>query len=111
MEIRLAGAEDAEELLAIYAPYVKNTAITFEYDVPDVSEFRSRIAETLKRYPYLVAEEEGKIPAENGCGCPNLDNTCSSASLSQAPGQGGAGYRQWRCVALLSDDHSSLPGV
>ncbi len=60
MEIRLAGAEDAEELLAIYAPYVKNTAITFEYDVPDVSEFRSRIAETLKRYPYLVAEEEGK---------------------------------------------------
>ena len=61
MEIRLACAEDAEELLAIYAPYVKNTAVTFEYDVPDAGEFRSRIAETLKRYPYLVAEEKGKI--------------------------------------------------
>ena len=39
MEIRLATVEDAEEILAIYAPYVQNTAITFEYDVPDVGEF------------------------------------------------------------------------
>ena len=33
MEIRLATVVDAEEILAIYAPYVRNTAITFEYDV------------------------------------------------------------------------------
>ena len=61
MEIRLATAEDAEEILAIYAPYVRNTAITFEYDVPDVGEFCTRIETTLKNYPYLVAVEEGKI--------------------------------------------------
>lgn len=61
MEIRLATAEDAEEILAIYAPYVRNTAITFEYDVPDIGEFRSRIESTLKNYPYLVAVEEGRI--------------------------------------------------
>ena len=38
--VRTASAEDAERLLEIYAPYVKNTAITFEYYVPSVDEFR-----------------------------------------------------------------------
>ena len=33
MRIRMAGLEDAAALLAIYAPYVRETAITFEYDV------------------------------------------------------------------------------
>ena len=61
MEIRLASADDAEEILAIYAPYVRKTAVTFEYEVPDPGEFRSRIEETLKNYPYLVAAEAGRI--------------------------------------------------
>ena len=61
MEIRLATVDDAEEILAVYAPYVRHTAITFEYDVPGIGEFRSRIGETLKNYPYLVAAEEGRI--------------------------------------------------
>ena len=54
--IRPAAPEDAEALLSIYAPYVKHTAITFEYKVPSVEEFRKRIAHTLQHYPYLVAE-------------------------------------------------------
>ncbi len=61
MNVRVAKEEDAEELLAIYAHYVKNTAITFEYEVPTVEEFRSRIRGTLVNYPYLVAEEDGQI--------------------------------------------------
>lgn len=59
--IRNATPADAETLLTIYAPYVLNTAITFEYDVPSAEEFRSRIENTLAKYPYLVAEENGKI--------------------------------------------------
>ncbi len=58
--IRMAKASDAEALLDIYAPYVLHTAITFEYEVPSVEEFRQRIARTLERYPYLVAELGGK---------------------------------------------------
>ena len=54
--IRPASPEDAEALLSIYAPYVKHTAITFEYEVPSAEEFRKRIAHTLQHYPYLVAE-------------------------------------------------------
>lgn len=59
--IRTAALDDAAALLAIYAPYVEQTAITFEYEVPSLEEFRSRIARTLRRYPYLVAEENGEI--------------------------------------------------
>ena len=60
IRIRTAGPDDAEQLLAIYAPYVEKTAITFEYEVPDVKEFRDRIRRILKRYPYLVAEISGE---------------------------------------------------
>ena len=59
--VRIARGEDAEKLLAIYAPYVENTAITFEYEVPSIEEFRERIEHTLSRYPYLVAERGGEI--------------------------------------------------
>lgn len=53
--IRMAKIEDAEAILKIYAGYVINTPITFEYEVPSVEEFGKRIAEILERYPYLVA--------------------------------------------------------
>jgi L-amino acid N-acyltransferase YncA len=59
--IRAASPDDAAELLAIYAPYVRNTAITFEYDVPSADEFRKRIESTLEKYPYIVAVRDGKI--------------------------------------------------
>lgn len=59
--IRTASATDAPALLKIYRPYVENTAITFEYDVPSTEEFASRIQHTLRKYPYLVAEEKGTL--------------------------------------------------
>lgn len=60
-KIRVATVNDAEKLLEIYAPYVEHTAITFEYEVPTVDEFRRRIENVLQRYPYLVAENNGKL--------------------------------------------------
>lgn len=59
--IRTARPEDAAALLEIYAPYVTDTAITFEYTVPSEAEFRGRIEKTLKRYPYIVAEKAGRM--------------------------------------------------
>lgn len=59
--IRKATLEDAEALLNIYSYYVLNTAITFEYEVPSVEEFQSRIANIEKKYPYLVLEKDGEI--------------------------------------------------
>ena len=54
-----ATAADAAELLAIYAPYVTDTAVSFEYDVPTVEEFADRIRKFSARYPYLKAVEAG----------------------------------------------------
>lgn len=61
LKLRIATADDAAELLAIYAPYVTETAVTFECDVPTAEEFTGRICHTLERYPYIVAEHEGVI--------------------------------------------------
>lgn len=55
MEIREARIDDADALLDIYRPYVEQTAISFEWEVPSLEEFTSRIENTLKRFPYLVA--------------------------------------------------------
>lgn len=61
LNFRLAKISDARELLSIYAPYVENTNITFEYEVPTINEFEARIAKVLKKYPYIVAEKNEKI--------------------------------------------------
>ncbi len=61
IRIRAAAPEDAAQLLDIYTPYVEQTAITFEYDVPTLEEFRGRIARTLQKYPYLTAERSGEL--------------------------------------------------
>ena len=59
--IRKVSVNDAKELLDIYSYYVKNTAITFEYEVPSVEEFSCRIRDITKRYPYLAAEKNGRM--------------------------------------------------
>lgn len=61
MVIRKVSAGDAAQIRAIYAPYVQKTAVTFEYDPPDVKEMQRRIMETMKKYPFLAAEENGEI--------------------------------------------------
>lgn len=56
--IRPATPGDAAGLLAVYAPYVQGTAISFECEVPSLAEFRGRVAHTLATgRPYLVAED------------------------------------------------------
>ena len=59
--IRTARPEDADELLKIYAPYVENTAITFEYESPSTEDFSRRISHVLQRFPYFIAERGGEI--------------------------------------------------
>lgn len=61
INIRVARVEDAQMLLNIYAYYVLNSSLTFEYDIPTLEEFQNRISNTLKKYPYLVAEKDNKI--------------------------------------------------
>ena len=59
--IRDAEIEDANRILEIYAFYVKNTAISFEYEVPSLNEFQNRMKNVMERYPYIVIEKDGII--------------------------------------------------
>lgn len=84
---RVARPEDAEALLAIYAPYVEETAITFEYEVPSVEAFRARIAHTLATYPYIVAVEE----QESNAGTGHVDGA-SASCIDRAESNAGTGH-------------------
>ena len=59
LSIRQASPADAAALLAIYAPYVERTAVSFEEEVPSVEEFARRIANISAMYPFLTAETGG----------------------------------------------------
>ena len=59
--IRIALEADVPEILAIYAPYIENTTITFEYDVPCRREFMQRFLSVTESFPWLVWEENGEI--------------------------------------------------
>ncbi len=60
-EVRLARPEDVEDMVAIYSPYIENTAISFELSVPSVQEFGSRVETTLRKYPWLVVSEGTQV--------------------------------------------------
>jgi phosphinothricin acetyltransferase len=58
--LRKATQSDGDSLAKIYQHYVENTAITFEYVAPTGEEFAQRIAHKTEKYPFIVAEEDGR---------------------------------------------------
>ena len=61
MGIRFAKMEDIPQIIAIYKPYVEETAISFEYTVPTMEAFTARFLNITAQYPWLVWEEEGTV--------------------------------------------------
>ncbi|MBD0331615.1 MAG: GNAT family N-acetyltransferase [Chitinophagaceae bacterium] len=61
VEVKVAIANDAQEILDIYASYVINTSVTFETEVPTVEQFADRIAFNLEHRPWLVCVIDNKI--------------------------------------------------
>ncbi|HMR90808.1 MAG TPA: N-acetyltransferase family protein [Chitinophagaceae bacterium] len=60
--IRVATPADAAAILDIYAPYIRDTSLTFETEVPSEKEFARRILTYLQEWPWLVYEaEDGRI--------------------------------------------------
>ncbi|OSC39744.1 GNAT family N-acetyltransferase [Mycobacterium decipiens] len=58
---RPAASEDARACVAIYRPYVEQTAITFETEVPDTHEMAARIAAARETHEWLVLEQGGEV--------------------------------------------------
>ena len=61
MKIERVTVEDAKELLSVYAPYVRDTAVSFEYEVPSLDEFENRIRCISAILPYIKAVEGNEI--------------------------------------------------
>lgn len=61
LKIRPATPKDAAGILSIYAPFVKDTAVSFETVVPTIAEFEKRIETISESFPYLVCEMDQKI--------------------------------------------------
>lgn len=92
IKLRVARPSDAAELLALYAPYVEDTAISFETVVPSLEEFTERMVHKLPRYPYIVAEKDGEL----------LGYMPTSARLSGALRICGRRRRQYICGATAA---------
>jgi phosphinothricin acetyltransferase len=59
--IRDASEADAEACAAIYAPYVTDTAITFELDPPSPADMTQRISTAQRTHAWLVLDDEGRV--------------------------------------------------
>src|SRR4051794_6401328 len=59
--IRDAVPADAARCAEIYAPYVRNTAVSFETSEPDAIEMARRIASALETHAWLVREADGDV--------------------------------------------------
>jgi len=59
--IRPATEADSAALLAIYAPFVERSTVSFETAVPDADEFAARVRKSLSRWAWLVCEVDGAI--------------------------------------------------
>jgi L-amino acid N-acyltransferase YncA len=59
--IRDATVEDGAACAAVYAPYVRDTAITFEYEPPTAEEMSRRIATAQAWHAWVVLEDGGRV--------------------------------------------------
>ena len=61
MPIRFVAPGDTPSILSIYAPFISDSSVSFELEVPGVTEMSQRIAAIARKYPWLVWEENGDI--------------------------------------------------
>ncbi|HEY2448516.1 MAG TPA: GNAT family N-acetyltransferase [Mycobacterium sp.] len=59
--VRPASSADAAACVAVYRPYVENTVISWEIEVPTVSEMATRIAAARENHDWLVLEREEQV--------------------------------------------------
>lgn len=101
--IRIAREEDLPAMLAIYAPYVEDTTVSFEYVPPTPEEFRRRFLTVTAQFPWLVWEEDGQVlgyiygsaPFERAA-----YGFCAESSIYLAPQAQGRGVGARLCRVL-----------
>ena len=117
--IRVATAADGAATAAIYAPIVRDTAISFEVDPPDAAEMARRIEETSRRYPWLVADRDGEAigyvyagphRARAAYGW-SVETTVYLHEEARGRGVGRALYRSLLALLELQGAHVAYAGI
>ena len=101
--IRIATEADVPQILAIYAPYIENTTVTFEYNVPSQKAFLERFRRITAQFPWLVWEEDGKILGYAYGSAPFARDAyrwCAEDSVYLLPEARGRGIGAALCTAL-----------
>ena len=90
--VRLATRDDGDACALIYAPYVTDTAISFEVVPPDGTEMAGRIARTMERTPWVVVEVDGVEDVLVMAGGPR--HADEALSVHRQVGEGPAEHRR-----------------
>lgn len=61
MVLRFVRSSDAARILEIYAPYITDSAVSFETELPSEAEFSRRIESIAAEYPFVVCEDGGHV--------------------------------------------------
>jgi len=117
--VRLAEPADAAGVQAIYAPIVRDTAISFEVDPPSVEEMSRRIASTLPRWPWLVCSDDGDILGyvyagghrERAAYLWSVDVTVYIHERARRTGVGHALYSTLFSLLALQGYHRAFAGI
>ena len=119
MNTRVATLDDAAACLAIYAPFVANTVITFEEDVPALAEMERRVSDYGASHGWFVAEVDGTV-AGYAYGCPHRTRAAYRTSCDVAiyvdPTFARRGIGRELYTALLAeleqrDFHAAFAGI
>jgi L-amino acid N-acyltransferase YncA len=117
--LRLARCDDAAAMLAIYAPIVRETIISFELEPPSEPEMRERIEATLKMFPWLVEERDGRLAGyayasahrERKAYQWSVDVTCYVHQDFRGRGIGKRLYRALLSLLARQGFHAAFAGI
>ena len=101
--IRIATEADIPQILAVYAPYVTDSAYTFEFTVPSEAEFTQRFRQITSQFPWLVWEEGGRVTGYAYASAPFARAAyawCAEPSIYLAPESQGKGAGKLLYTAL-----------
>jgi phosphinothricin acetyltransferase len=117
--VRVATLDDAASVAAIYAPYVRDTIISFEEIPPSVDEMRSRMARIMTTHPFLVFEDQGAVLAyayasthhERAAYRWSADVTIYAAPEAHRKGVGRALYDRLIEIMAMQGFHAAFAGI
>ncbi len=117
--VRIATEMDADAIAAIYAPYVRETAISFEEVPPSPAEMARRLRSSLETYPYLVFDNAegvmgyayGSVHRAKPAYRWSVETTIYTARHAQRRGIGSALYSKLLDLLTRQGFHVAFAGI